>query len=76
MLPPVCFYIFLDPLLQTVSDLTGRDSYAFADEFKFVTGTSPREHQQAQDIVNLVNGWSMDHRKPLSFNKSGSALLQ
>ena len=53
-----------------MSELTGPDSYAVADDFKFVTGTSPREHYQAQSVVNLVNGWSKDHRMPLSLNKS------
>ena len=58
VLSPVCFCIFLDPLLQALSELTSPDSYPFADEFKFVIGTSPREHYQAQSVVNLVNGWS------------------
>ena len=40
VLPPVCFCIFLNLLLLAVSELTGPDSYAFADDFKFVTGIS------------------------------------
>ena len=62
----VCFYVFLDPLMQTVSKLAGPVNYAFANDFEFVTGTSPREHRQAQSVVNFVNGWSKDHRMPLS----------
>ena len=70
MLSPVCFCIFLDSLLQAVSELTSPDSYTFADAFKFVTGTSSREHHQRQSVVNFVNCWSGDHRIPLSLNKS------
>ena len=51
VLSPVCFCIFLDLLLQAVSELTGPVSYGFADNFKFVTGTSPSEHQQ----LNLLS---------------------
>ena len=54
-----------------MSELTGPDSYAFADDFEFVTCTSPREHHQAQSFVNLVNGWSKDHKMPLLFDKNG-----
>ena len=55
-LSPVCFCIFLYPLLQAASELTGPDNYTFPDYFKFVTSTSPREHHIAQSVVNLVNG--------------------
>ena len=71
VLSPVCLCIFLHPLLQAVNELTDPDSYSFTDDCKFVTGTSPKEHHQAQPVVNLVNGWSKNHRMPLSLNKSG-----
>ena len=70
VLTPVCFCIFLDPLPQAVIELTGPDSYEFADDFKFVAGASPREHHQAQSVVNLLIGWSKDHKMPSSLNKS------
>ena len=53
----------------TVSELTGPDSYTFADDFIFVTGTSPRDHQQSQYVASLVNGGSKDNKMPLSLNK-------
>ena len=72
VLSAVCLCIFLDSLLQAVSELTGPNSYAFADDFKFVTGTSPREHRQAQSAVNLDNDWSKNYRMLLSLNKRGA----
>ena len=44
VLSPVSVSISLDPLLQAASELIGPDSYVFADDFKIVTGSSPREH--------------------------------
>ena len=43
-----------------MSELTGPVSYAFAENFKFVTGTSPRGDHIAQFVVKIANSWSKE----------------
>jgi ribonucleases P/MRP protein subunit RPP40 len=68
---PTCFCIYIDSLLEGIRRLIGPNGYAFADDFKFVSGTSPGEHSTAQSVVSYVDVWSKEHRMPLSFEKCG-----
>ena len=72
VLSPVNFCIFLDPLLQAVSELTGPDVVM---PLLTILNLLQAPHQEniakLNLLLDLVNGWSKDHRMPLSLNKSG-----
>jgi hypothetical protein len=74
VLSPTLFCIYIDTLLQSITELMGNDNikiFAYADDFKLVTETSTDQCRMAQQVVDLVNNWSITHKMPLSIEKSG-----
>ena len=51
VLSPVCFCIFLDQLLQAMSEFTGPDSYAFAGDLNLLQVS----HQENITKLNLLS---------------------
>ena len=70
VLATTCFNIVIDSLLQQLNDILGPNSFAFADDLKFVTGTSVTEHAVAQTAVDAIHEWSESHHMPLSSDKN------
>jgi Reverse transcriptase (RNA-dependent DNA polymerase) len=74
VLSPTLFCIYIDTLLQSITELTGNDNikiFAYADDLKIVTETSTNHCRMAQQVVDLVRHWSITHKMPLSVEKSG-----
>jgi ribonuclease P/MRP protein subunit RPP40 len=71
VISPTCFCVFIDPLLHRIQELIGPRCFAYADDFKFVSGTSPADYTMAQTVISMINDWSTDHRMPLALDKSG-----
>jgi ribonucleases P/MRP protein subunit RPP40 len=71
VLSPTLFCIFIDSLLRSLSELIGTDNLAYADDLKFVTGTSVFMYHTAQQVVHLVGDWAVNHRMTVSVVKSG-----
>ena len=71
MILSTCFCVFIDPLLQGIVNLLDPDCLAFADDFKFVSGTFPTQHMKSQAVVDFIGVWSATHHMLLSLNKSG-----
>ena len=70
MISSTCFCVFIDPLLQGIVNLLGPVCFAFADDFKFVSGTSPTQYMKFQAVVDFVDVWSATYHMPLSLDKS------
>ena len=70
ILGSTCFCFFIDPLLQKISSILGSSSFAYADDIKFVTGTSAVDHIRSQLAVDVLHDWSISHYMPISVEKS------
>jgi hypothetical protein len=57
---PTCFTVFIDSLLQALHEVLD-NSFAYADDLKFVSETSDDGHCKAQAAVSLVEQWSEQH---------------
>lgn len=69
VLGPLCFSIFINPLLVRLADLLPNSSFAYADDVKFVIGTTEKDYALASSAITVLSAWAVKHNMPLSLEK-------
>jgi hypothetical protein len=70
VISPTCFCVFIDPLLHRIQEYIGPRCFAYADNLKFVSGTSA-DYAISRTVISMINDWSTDHPMHLALDKSG-----